>query len=422
MTALLPSIKTLSAFVWLVLALVMGPALPGEAASFTMKRGLNLDMWTTWPDEDRWGDAAVILPFPEWRKSLAEADLARLKADGFDFLRMPVDPAPFLSDKTQKLRERLYASVLASARMVNRAGLKVVVDLHLVPSGAGGGIGAVEVLNDARLFDAYLAVVREMALTLSGEDPAMVALEPMNEPVLDCEGTDLWPDRLRRLHAAARAAAGRLTLVLGGACYSSAEALERLDPRAIADDNVIWTFHSYTPFLLTHQGATWAGDFIPYVTGLPYPLDAVPRAELDAAVAAIRERIEADAPWSRRAGLLAYLDEQIAEVESRDRLDALMDAPFEKVAAWAQRNGVAAQDITLGEFGMIRQEYGNPHVVPPRHRAAYVRDMIARAEARGFSWSLWSYGGAFGVVEAFGGDRAEPDVLEAIRELPPARR
>ena len=222
--------------------------------------------------------------------------------------------------------------------------------------------------------------------------------------------------------AEARAAADRLTLVPGGPCYSSAEALDRLDPRAIADDNVIWTFHSYTPFLLTHQGATWAGDFIPYVTGLPYPPDAVPRAELDAAVAAIRDKIEAEAPWPRRAGLLAYLDEQIAEVESRKKLDALMDTPFEKVAAWARRNGVAAQDITLGEFGMIRQEYGNPHVVPPRYRAAYVRDMIARAEARGFSWSVWSYGGAFGVVEAFGGDRAEPDVLEAIRELPPARR
>jgi endoglucanase len=45
----------------------------------------------------------------------------------------------------------------------------------------------------------------------------------------------------------------------------------RIDPREFPDDNLIWTFHSYEPFLLTHQGATWAGDFIPYVTGLPYP-------------------------------------------------------------------------------------------------------------------------------------------------------
>ena len=29
---------------------------------------------------------------------------------------------------------------------------------------------------------------------------------------------------------------------------------------------------------------------------------------------------------------------------------------------------------------MIRQEYGNPYVMPAADRAAYVKDMIARAE------------------------------------------
>ena len=38
--------------------------------------------------------------------------------------------------------------------------------------------------------------------------------------------------------------------------------------------------------------------------------------------------------------------------------------------------------------------------------------MIARAEAHGFSWSVWGYGGAFGIVDAFNGDKAEPEVME----------
>ncbi|RUU42704.1 glycosyl hydrolase, partial [Mesorhizobium sp. M2C.T.Ca.TU.002.02.1.1] len=80
-------------------------------------------------------------------------------------------------------------------------------------------------------------------------------------------------------------------------------------------------------------------------------------------------------------------------------------------------NGVKPGNITLGEFGMIRQEYGNSYVMPARYRAAYVRDMIARAEAHGFSWSVWSYGGAFGIVDAFNGDKAEPDVMDAIKSL-----
>ncbi|MBZ9845273.1 glycoside hydrolase family 5 protein [Mesorhizobium sp. CA5] len=408
-------IKTLMAAL-----LALGPlALPAAAATFSMKRGLNLDQWVTWPVEDTWGERQAILPYPEWRKFLKEDDLKALKGAGLDFLRMPVDPSPFLSDRTTALRDDLYASVLASARMINRAGLKVIVDLHLIPAGGNRKIGMSEVMHDAAVFDAYAELVRKMARTLAKEDPKLVALELMNEPLADCEanGTNLWPDRQKQLFAAARASATRLTLVLSGGCYSNAESLARIDPKTIADDNIIWTFHSYDPFLLTHQGASWAGDFIPYVTGLPYPLTAVPKAQLDMALDAIRDRIRAEAPWARRSGLLSYLDEQVATTDSPEKLLGVMDAPFATVDAWAKANGVKPQDITLGEFGMIRKEYGNGFVMPAAYRAAYVRDMIVRAEAHGFSWSLWSYGGAFGIVDAFDGEKAEPDVMDVIRSL-----
>ncbi|RWC60938.1 cellulase family glycosylhydrolase [Mesorhizobium sp.] len=415
MALLTAMIKTLMA----ALLVLMASALSSHAARFSMKRGLNLDQWVTWPGEDQWGDAKAILPYPEWRKFLGEDDLNALKAAGFDFLRMPVDPSPFLSGRTVALRDDLYASVLDSVRMINRAGLKVVVDMHLIPAGGSRKIGMAQVMDDPRTFDAYVEMVRKMARTLAGEDPAQVAFEPMNEPIVDCDsdGTSLWPDRQRKLFAAARSSATKLTLVLTGACYSAASSLDKINPKTIPDDNVIWTFHSYDPFLLTHQGATWAGDFIPYVTDLPYPLTAVPKAQLDVTLDTIRARIKAEAPWTRQSGLLAYLDEQVASMDSSDRLLGLMDAPFKEVEAWAKANGVRPENIILGEFGMIRQEYGNSHVMPAEYRAAYVRDMIARAEAHGFSWAVWSYGGAFGVVDAFNGDKAEPDVMDVIKSL-----
>ncbi|MGB3386877.1 MAG: cellulase family glycosylhydrolase [Pseudaminobacter sp.] len=400
------------------LALLVLAPMAATAAEFSVRRGINLDIWTTWPDEKLWDDEAVILPYPEWRKFLTRADLDRLKQSGFDFVRMPVDPAPFLSPRTLALRDRLYASVLESVRLANEAGLKVVVDLHLIPSDIRS-IDMGKVMKDPDSFDAYVEFVRKMAHTLSKQDPALVAFEPMNEPIIDCEAgrREAWPQHLQRLFAAARSSATRLTLVLSGACYSSADGLSRIDPAIIADDNVLWTFHSYEPFLLTHQGATWAGDFIRYVTGLPYPLHEAPHAELDAERQKIRARIKADAPFIRRLGMLAYLDEQIALMDTREELDALMDTPLDKVAAWAKRHGISPHDILLGEFGMIRQEYGNPHVVPAPYRAAYVADTIARAESHGFAWAIWSYGGAFGVVDEFEGRRAEPEVLEMVRRL-----
>jgi hypothetical protein len=409
-------IKTLMA----ALLVLAASALSGQAATFSMKRGLNLDEWTTWPAEDKWQDPKAILPYPEWRKFLNDDDLKALKSAGFDFLRMPVDPSPFLSDQTLALRDDLYASVLDSVRMINRAGLKVIVDMHLIPGGSSRKIGMGEVMDDPQTFEAYVDMVRKMAHTLAAEDPRQVAFELMNEPIVDCDadGTSLWPERQRKLFAAARSSATKLTLILTGACYSNAASLARIDPKTIPDGNVIWTFHSYDPFLLTHQGATWAGDFIRYVTGLPYPLSAVSRAQLDVTLDTIRATIRAEAPWARQSGLLAYLDEQVASMDSPAKLLALMDAPFNQVEAWAKANGIKPQNITLGEFGMIRQEYGNPYVTPAKYRAAYVRDMIARAEAHGFSWSVWSYGGAFGIIDAFHGDKAEPDVMEMIRGLP----
>ncbi|MBE1204783.1 cellulase family glycosylhydrolase [Aminobacter carboxidus] len=384
-----------------------------------MKRGINLDIWETWPGEDKWGDASVILPFPEWRKRLGEGELKALKDGGFDVVRIPVDPSVFLSKKTEPLREQLLESVLESARMINAAGLKAVVDLHLISAGGNGQVGMEEVMGDPANFGRYVELVRHMGLTLAKEDPAQVAFELMNEPVVDCEPSEakVWPERLKRLYAAARSSATRLTLVLSGSCWAGAEGLAALDPKQIPDDNVIWTFHSYQPFLLTTQGATWAGDFIRYVTELPYPPYSVPRAELDAALDKVRTKIRAEAPLLRRAGMLAYLDEQIALVDSKEKLEAELDAPFRQVDTWAKKNGIAPENIYLGEFGMIRQEYNNPYVMPGAWRAAYVSDMIARAEAHGFAWSIWGYGGAFGIVDEFEGRKAEPDVLKVVRGL-----
>src|SRR4051812_29174270 len=218
------------------LALLAVAVLPAEAATFSMKRGLNLDRWATWPPEDRWNNPEALLPFPEGRKSLDADGLARLKGEGFDFLRMPIDPAPLLSDKAAGLRERLIASVVESARLINRAGLKVVVDMHLIPS-SGRSVGMREVMDDPELFDRYVELVRTLAHALSNEDPALVAFEPMNEPVVDCDAdhTNLWPERLQRLYAAARASATQLTIVLTGACFSGAEALAKVNAKAIPD-------------------------------------------------------------------------------------------------------------------------------------------------------------------------------------------
>ena len=176
-----------------------------------------------------------------------------------------------MSPKTEPFRDALYASVLQAVRTAAKAGLKVVVDLHAIPAGDRSS-GSDKFAEDEALFDRYVELVRQMAGTLHGEDAGIVALELMNEPLAGCDdNAEKWDSMQHRLFAAARASAPRLTLVLTSGCWSGAEPLAEIDPKRIPDDNIIWTFHSYAPFILTHQGASWAGDFIRYVTGIPYP-------------------------------------------------------------------------------------------------------------------------------------------------------
>lgn len=407
--------------VWLLsLALVLGSGLASSAATFTAKRGINLDIWNTWPPEDRWAQPDTLLPYPEWRKSLSIDDLAALKADGFDFVRMPVDPAPFLSETSAALTDDLLASVRNSVLMINAAGLKVVVDMHAIPSGSGRTVGTVQLMDDPALFDEYIEVLRRMAKTLSDEDPTMVALELMNEPTMGCQGPEIaqWSEKLKRLFAASRASATHLTLVLTGSCWSGAEGLVTLDPKDFPDDNILWGFHSYDPFLLTHQGATWAGDFIQYVTGIPYPPYSVPRSALDEAIGKIKVVIDEKAPRARRNGMKTYFDELMAGLDTKEKLDSEIEKPFVMVETWMKQHNVAPENILFGEFGMIRQEYRQPHVVPAAERAAYIKDMIGHAEKHGFAWAVWSYGGAFGIVDEFEGRKGEPEVLDMIRQLP----
>ncbi len=400
-------------------SLIMLTAGTAQASDFKIGRGINFDQWTTWPDRADWGDPQKVVPFPEWRRTMTDADLARLKSAGLDFVRMPVDPRIFLAPEAARLRAALLGEVRQAIRFVTGSGLKVIVDLHAIPDGSDLGVRALA--DDPAAFGRYLDLVSDMARLVAAEPADTVALGLMNEPLVACDNPGEWPGKLERLHGAARAAAPETALVLTGGCWGDAESLAALDPALVDDDNVLWEVHSYAPFVLTHQGAGWTGDFVSHVVGLPYPLDAAPRADVEAAVKASKTRFSDKLGWSKARAHSAYLDELIAEIDTAEKLAAAIAAPLDIAAKWADRHGIARDRVLLGEFGMIRQEYENPHIVPAPYRAAYYRDVIGQAEGHGFAWAMWSYGGAFGIVEAFDGARAESDVLDMVATLPKRR-
>jgi len=396
-------------------------AQPAAAAQFSVSRGINLDQWITWPGPERWNTQAVLGNFPEWKAHLDDADLAELRAAGLDFVRMPVDPAVFLVAMEDRRTARLLGEIGEAVDRLRAARLKVIVDLHTIPrdaESAAPGIG--QILAEPAPFAAYRRLVGDVAGYLARYDPRAVALELVNEPVLACgRGDTQWQRQLIDLHAAARVANPEITLIAPGACWGSADGLVALDPAALADDNMIWSFHAYEPFILTHQGAGWAGANVEHLSGLPYPFSDLGRRDRARLVEENRRRIETRLQGGDRRRAESFLLHNSEKLASGFRLRGEMRKPFRAVARWANRHRIPHDRILLGEFGMIRQDYGKAPATRPAWRAAWYRDMIALAEEQGFAWAMWSFGGAFGIVDTFDGEKAEPAVMDMVRALPP---
>ena len=393
-------------------------ASPAKAEGFTPERGISMELWKTWPAPNEWDNPAKLFPFPEWRKTVSARDLENLKNIGYDFIRVPIDPGVFIAPQTERHRKKLYADVRTTIRMVLDAGLNIVVDLHTIP-GEKDRPGAVEtILQDEATFQHYSDMVARFAQRLEVEDHARVALEIINEPIIDCDAKEgdskQWPALIGKLHQAARKTAPTLPLVITGACWGDAGLLNDLPDSVKQDPNALFTFHSYAPFILTHQGAGWSGDFIVHVTGLPYPLERLGTQELERRIEAIKAKMLRDGGMIRGPEMVPYLDELIDEIGTPEKLKALMEKPFVQAAEFADANNIARNRIFLGEFGMIRQEYDTDYVMPHEWRIDFMRDTAEMASDQGFGWAVWGYSGAFGMVEEFSGRPVEGNVAAEI--------
>ncbi len=398
----------------LATGILLAPAI-AEAAEFVPGRGISMDQWVTWPDAARWNEPDIIENFPEWQSFVSDDEIASLKQAGLTTVRMPVDPAMFLYDDDPERQAALFASVHRAIERIAEQDLNIIVDLHTISRfDSEQAIGVSQILDDDLTFVTYLALVEKMAAELAKYDPESVALELINEPAYDCYQTDLvalWYAQLSQLHAAARKANDKISLVLSGACHGSAYALTQFDPAQFNDDNILWTFHTYAPFILTHQSADWVGKPVSAFQNLPYPpsnltahtVENMPRVNGEFINGTLRGSERSDAGW--------YIRNEFEKWGSEDRLGPYMQKRFVTVANWAAKHEIDPASIYLGEFGFIAQEYGKRFKTDPAWRLAYLNDMIALAEQHGFGWSIWSFGGAFGMVQTFGGEPMPGNLL-----------
>jgi hypothetical protein len=384
--------KTICAVVTLVI-LVQGSS--AFAASFSVKRAINIAQWLTWPRYD----AANGIEWPPFARTPAPptvAELTKLREVGFDTVRLPVDPAPLFLFEGDR-RAAVYALLFDAIARIETAGMNVIVDIHPNSRHPVWGQDAVAAGQTSPAFQKVVQVVEELARRLEGRTRS-VALELLNEPRLKCEGADqkLWQDLLRELVSRARSANPGLTLVVTGACVSAPEGLLALDPGPIADANILYTFHFYEPFSFTHQGA----QFIPwpdkYLDGVPWPFSARAMEDVTALVESQVQR-KAELNAAERLIALTRAKHNLRKFYASKADAEMIRRRFGQIADWARSYGIAGEQVFLGEFGVVRREAGKPGAFC-EDRARWHRDVVAAAEAYGFAWAYFSYDGPFGLI------------------------
>jgi hypothetical protein len=356
-------------------------------------------------------------PFQGVHRDIPDALIDNLRDAGFDFIRLTIDPGPFLQIKGPR-RDELDRILTEAVKRFLSHGLAVVVDFHANEHVAAyAPIKLVQGIDDP-LFRDYVAMIGRTARVLAALGTSRIAIEPMNEPPYgyDPSTTRRWQAMMESLYRAVRSEAPDLAVVLTGAHGGDRAGLIALDPAPFAGSNVLYSFHYYEPHVFTHQGVEASAPdarYWRYLPGLPYPSDAITRQQ---AWRRVEDNILlADLnPLARRTALNetkrmvdAYLD------ANYDRARIVRD--FDAVDAWARHNSIAPHSILLGEFGVVRT-YGFYRGADSASRVAWLRDVRSEAERRSYGWAIWEVKGTGGmaIVESDDSTTLDQDTLRAL--------
>jgi endoglucanase len=181
----------------------------------------------------------------QWRETyITKGDIDRIKAMGFNSVRVPIHWKFFASDDGEGFR--LMDRLVAWAR---QDGIYIIIDMHCAPGGQTGtniddSYGYPWLYSDQEAQAQTIAVWRRIAKHYANE-PAVLGYDLLNEPIphypqLQRYNSDLEP-LYRRIVAAVREVDRNHVVILGGAQWDSN--FNVFGPPF--DKNAMYTFHKY---------------------------------------------------------------------------------------------------------------------------------------------------------------------------------
>jgi len=328
-------------------------------------RGTNISHWLS--QSARRGD--------ERREFFTREDVRRLAAWGFDHIRLPIDEEQMWDEAGRQIAEA-FDLLDAALDWCREAGLKTIVDLHILRSHHFNAADKARLFTDPAEAQRLAGLWRELSDRLSGRPNELVGYELLNEAV--APDADDWNRVAGVAFKAIRELEPKRTIVLGSNRCNSAATFDRL--RIPDDGETILTFHYYRPMLITHYRAAWWAQGRDYAGPVQYPGRPIAAENLPDVPASLRE----------------HLDE-LNQPYDRGRMEADLTQPL----AASRRTGLP---LYCGEFGAL-------HLTPAPARMAWYRDIISVLVAGGIAWANWDYKGGFGLIDSEGRTTGIAEIL-----------
>ncbi|HCS73996.1 MAG TPA: hypothetical protein DIW17_08990 [Clostridiales bacterium] len=331
-------------------------------------KGVNLSNWFLADRED-----------DIYKQKYTKKDFEDIKSLGIDVIRLPIRFYKIAGNAPDYLLNQSFFDKLDYALdLAEQTGINIILDNH---SYFGSNP------FPAQYGEEQLTKIWQQVALHCKERSDLVYYELYNEP----DGNYMrnnWGEMQGRLIDAIRKIDTRHTIIVGGYDANSPGTLKDLP--VYDDDNLIYTFHFYEPFLFTHQASDWT--LLENVSDIPFPYQSDKMPECPPELIGTGE-------WGDRLFIDYPTKGTVAAVKNS----------IDQAVSFSKSKNVP---VFCGEFGV--HMYG----VDNDQRCFWYKTVYDYFEANDIPWTMWDYHNSFGLFKEGGSYRFEYDLnvplLEAL--------
>ncbi len=321
-------------------------------------KGVNL---TNWFQESN----VRQIQFTKYTKT----DFEQIKSLGCDVIRLPINLHFMTNGAPNYTIDPLFYTFLDQAvNWAEELNIHLILDNHTFDPAAN---------TDPNVGSILEKVWKQVAAHYKDRSN-YIYYEVLNEPhgISDAQ----WNAIQQLVINAIRTVDTKHTIIVGPAGWNSYSNLAAMPQ--YSDNNLIYTFHFYDPFIFTHQGASWSDPSMEPLANVPFPYSA---AKMPAFPEALR------GSWIESAFNGYQSDGTVAKVKQ------LIDIAVQ----FKQNRNVR---IFCGEFGVYIPNSKN------EDRVFWYDTVRKYLEEKGIAWTSWDYHGGFGLFEEDGNDLFDYDL------------